>query len=395
MFRMAVGHSDEIDPGDAAAEVLRQCDDGLGGERPRAGLLFSTYDTELEPLVAAIRAAYPGIQLAGSTSAGEMSSVLGFQEDSVVLAVFASDSVDITAGMGAGISQSPEAAAAAALEQALAATAEPPRLCIALLSVTGAESMKALDELQARIGDVPVIGGGSAPATDPGEPRIARQIWNDRIEEDAAVVLAFSGPLSVSFGIDTGWRPIGARGRVTESDGDVIRAIDDEPALAFYQRYLGPGGRPTPANPLAVFESDAEEFYLRVPRNSDAVEGTLLTAGVVPHGVEVQLTVAATDEIFAGTTSAVRKALAGFPAASAPDAALVFSCAIRKLMLGTRTGVELEIARRELGDAIPISGFYCFGEIAPMQRGGVRFHNETMVAVLLGESPAAVPTPSG
>jgi hypothetical protein len=73
----------------------------------------------------------------------------------------------------------------------------------------------------------------------------------------------------------------------------------------------------------------------------------------------------------------------------------VFSCAIRKLMLGTRTGTELEIARKELGDSLPITGFYCFGEIAPMRDGGVRFHNETMVAVLLGESPAAAPTQSG
>ncbi len=394
VFRMAVGHSDDIDPVEAAREIIRQCRDGLAGERPRAGLLFSTYDTELAPLVAAIRTEFPDMELAGTTSAGEMSSVLGFQEDSATLAVFASDSVDMTTGLGPGISESPAAAAAAALDQALAATEQPPRLCIALPSVTGPDPTEVLGELQALMGDIPVIGGGSAPNTNPGEPRIARQIRGDGVEEDAVVVLVFSGPLSVSFGVDTGWRPIGARGRVTESNGNVISAIDGEPALAFHERYLGPGGKPTPANPLAVFDGDTPEFYLRVPRDFDAAEGTLLTAGGVPDGAQVQLTVAATDEIFAGTTSAVRKALAAFPGASAPDAALVFSCAIRKLMLGTRTGAELEIARTELGEAVPICGFYCFGEIAPMGSGDVRFHNETMVAVLMGEL-AAAPAPAG
>jgi len=80
---MAVGHSDDIDPGDAVAAVLEQCDRSLDGARATAGLLFSTSDTDLVPIVAGVRRAYPDIQLVGSTSAGEMSSVLGFQEDSV------------------------------------------------------------------------------------------------------------------------------------------------------------------------------------------------------------------------------------------------------------------------------------------------------------------------
>ena len=42
MFRMAVGHSDDVDLRGALATVFAQCDTGLGGETPRAGLLMST-----------------------------------------------------------------------------------------------------------------------------------------------------------------------------------------------------------------------------------------------------------------------------------------------------------------------------------------------------------------
>jgi len=99
----------------------------------------------------------------------------------------------------------------------------------------------------------------------------------------------------------------------------------------------------------------------------------------------VQLSVAVTDEIFDGTKEALSTALERFPQGRAPDAALVFSCAIRKYLLGTQTGTEAELAREMLGPDVPFAGFYCFGEIAPVASvDETRFHNETIVAVLLG-----------
>jgi hypothetical protein len=92
-----------------------------------------------------------------------------------------------------------------------------------------------------------------------------------------------------------------------------------------------------------------------------------------------------TQEIFDGARSAFQRAVKAYPEGSAPDAVLLFSCAIRKLLLGTRTGQEFDIARTEFGKTVPICGFYSFGEIAPLEAGlPTRFHHETMVAVLLG-----------
>src|SRR4029450_9002372 len=104
MFRMAVGHSDDIDPDVAVEAVVAQCNRALAGERPRAGLLFLNYDTDPAPLIAGVRKAYPDAEIIGTTSVGEMSSILGFQEDSVTLALFASDSVDVTAGLATDVS---------------------------------------------------------------------------------------------------------------------------------------------------------------------------------------------------------------------------------------------------------------------------------------------------
>ena len=110
MFRMVVGHSDEVDAADAVASVVAQCEAGLDGASPSAGLLFSTFATDSEVLGSGFADAYPDTDIIGSTSMGEMSSVLGFLEDSVMLALFVSDTVDITAGLGTGLSVDAEAA---------------------------------------------------------------------------------------------------------------------------------------------------------------------------------------------------------------------------------------------------------------------------------------------
>ena len=387
MFRMAVGHSDDINPEAAVDAVVAQCNRALGGERPRAGLLFLNYDTDPAQLIAGVRKAYPDAEIIGTTSVGEMSSVLGFQEDSVTLALFASDSVDVTAGLATDVSSDPAGAAKRAIAEARGKTGKEPRLCLAFPSVAVLiEPWVLLRELRRHLGeDVPVLGGGSGPPAA-GDVIQARQFYAGEIHQDAVAVLLFSGPLSFSFGIDNGWRPVGRTGTVTDASLGTIRTIDHEPALAFYERYLGPGATPTPANPLAVFEDDSEDFYLRVPILADSATGAIDVAGDASLGARVRLTVAVTDEIFGGTRSAVRTAIERYPPQDRPAAGLVFSCAIRKLMLGTRTGRELDITREELGMELPISGLYCYGEIAPGGAGSTRFHNETIVAVLLGEA---------
>ena len=83
----------------------------------------------------------------------------------------------------------------------------------------------------------------------------------------------------------------------------------------------------------------------------------------------------------------MQEALAAFPAGKKPEAALVYSCATRRFLLGTRVGREVEMVRDLLGTSIPIAGMYCLGEIAPMSTPDrTQFHNATLVSVLLGAS---------
>jgi small ligand-binding sensory domain FIST len=121
-----------------------------------------------------------------------------------------------------------------------------------------------------------------------------------------------------------------------------------------------------------------------VIRPSPEGTGSLETAGSIPVGASVQITTADTDEVLAGTRAALERAVAEFPSGARPDAALLFSCAVRKFMLGSRAPVEAELARSVLGD-VPTIGTYCYGEVGPLAgASSSRFLNETFVALLLG-----------
>ncbi len=392
MFRMAVGHSDDVDLDSAVDSVFAECDAGLAGASPKAGLLICTWEVDHQALIDAVRARYPGIELAGSSSAGEMSSVLGFREDSMALALFASDTVDIVAGLGHNVGDDPQGAAHQAVTEATARTQLSPRLCIVMSAIGGARADLILEALRAALGaGVPIIGGGAAPR-DPmtdGDGLTSRQFGGDVVTSDALAILLFAGELAFSFGVDTGWRALGPRATVTRSSTTAVQEIDGKPALDFYERYVGVG-QPPIANPLAVFEEAASErFYLRTPMVYDRESGAIGFYGAVPEGATVQITMAATDQIIDGAKASLAHALDGFPPGTRPEAALLFSCATRKFLLGTRAEGEIDLVREVLGAAVPVGGIYCMGEIAPLGMSlndRTRFHNATLVSILLGST---------
>ena len=105
MFFTVVAQSDDIDAEGALAEILAQCREKLGERVPKAGLLFCTIDLEHEQVLDGILDAWPGLELIGCTTAGEMSSALGYREDSVALVLFGSDSIEFASGIGRDVSK--------------------------------------------------------------------------------------------------------------------------------------------------------------------------------------------------------------------------------------------------------------------------------------------------
>ena len=277
-----------------------------------------------------------------------MSSAFGYMEDSVALAVFASDDVDLAVGWGSGADTDPSGAVQAAVAQALARTTQEPKVCIVLTEANSGQ--RVAEALRAELPPGTLIIGGAAGRLEMGGT--THQFCGTEIADTGVAILLLAGPVVFSSAVGTGWRTLGASGTVTRSTYGSIHEIDGRPATDWVSGYLDLSpGRSTFGNPLAVRDPGIDEWYLRVVVAGDAA-GSLSIPGAIPEGATVQLTTTNPDDMLAATSDALQRARAAFPATATPTAALVFSCAVRKYLLGTRTGEEVEAARSLLPDAI-------------------------------------------
>ena len=85
-------------------EILNQIYATLEDVIPQSGICTALLEIDYTFMLSHIRTAFPNIELIGCTTDGEISSLNGFARDSIVLMVFASDIVEIRAGIGKGTS---------------------------------------------------------------------------------------------------------------------------------------------------------------------------------------------------------------------------------------------------------------------------------------------------
>ena len=383
MLKLAVGHSAEYAPEAMVQEIIAQCEDDLDGANPQAGIVLAATGLEFSAILTGLRRHWPSLNLIGCSSVGELSSKLLYEEDSVAVMLFASDKIEIRTGLGREVSKDPKKAASAAVKQAVSQCTKEVVLCITTPeSLTTSSDAIVSGIAEALEGDVPIVGG---TAGDNWKFENTYQFFDGEVLQDSVPVLLFAGPLNLSHGVASGWNPVGRRAPVTNVEGNVVHTIGDQRALDFYEHYLGKNATPSGEYPLAVLESSGH-YYLRAPLGYDEDKGSVIFAGDIPLGSEVQISEASRDDVLEGVRASVKMASEGL-AGREPLAALVFSCAARNDLLGTRTKEEIDALRLEVGTTLPFVGFYAYGEISPFRKGSpTRFHNETFITLLLSES---------
>jgi hypothetical protein len=410
-MRACVVHSVDIDSSDAVAELIAGAKVALGASVPCVAMLFAGIDHDFAIVLERINAQWPGIELIGCTTDGEMSSRVGFAEDSLALVLLAGDDFQAVSGVARSVTTDLTGSIRAGADDAVQRLAGrgggdrrgngpgggggAPRLCITMPDGLTVSGSAALNALRAALGDVVPIFGGTAG--DQWRFKGTRQFHGTEVLQDSVPFLLFGEGVVFSFGVDTGWRPIGREGRVSDVTGHVVRAIDGRPATAFYREFLGNADiTHLTEYPLAVTadgDRGANSYYLRAPGRTDEASGSIHFLGDVPDGARVHITTTNRDQILDATRSSFQHALDDFPKGSGgggkPALALCISCAGRKQILGSRTQEEGRIVNELLGD-VPAAGFYGYGEIAPLAKDGIsHYHNETFTTLLLGGQSAS------
>ena len=386
MLTVAVAHSIELDSQEAIEEVLEQCRKKLGDLQPQAGLLFTGIDHNFQLILNKITEVYPGIELIGCTTDGEMSSVNGFSDDSIVLTLFQSEEITFKAGVADKVSEDQLTPIKKAVDTAGSSLDQEPVLCITTPHPWNINHDAVINGLQQSLGDNLTIFGGVAG--DQWRFQGTYQFYNNNVFTNAVPFLLIAGPLLYSFGVESGWMPIGKKGKVTQAEKNVVYKIGDRSALDYYKYYLGEDFEtedmlPISDYPLAVFEDDGESFYLRALGSFDKEKESITVGTNIPEGSTVQITHATRDKIIEAAKMSVKSAKTDYPG-SKPSVVICFTCAARKQVLGTRVKEECQILKSNFPD-LPVAGFYTYGEIGPLHKGKpVRFHNETFLSLLLG-----------
>lgn len=206
------------------------------------------------------------------------------------------------------------------------------------------------------------------------------------------VAIGFYGTrLRVAHGSAGGWEPFGPRRLVTQAEGNILYALDGQPALALYKRYLGERAAGLPATgllfPLCLLPArDAESGLVRTILAVDEARQSLTFAGDIPEGHYVRLMKAGCDALVGGAETAALAA--GGTRGMADSFAVLVSCVGRKLVMGQRVEEEIEAVLGELGVGTRAAGFYSYGEICPT--GLVHscdLHNQTMTLTVFAEEP--------
>lgn len=215
------------------------------------------------------------------------------------------------------------------------------------------------------------------------------QIHGDTVHTGAVIGAAIGSDGPIGVGVGHGWRRMGDPVVVTESDGQQVFRLDDEPALDVYLERAsappealhegGPWQNVTLLHPLGLPRPSGDE--VRAVLGANFGNRSLLCSDV-PQGSIISMMEGDKESVLAGTEVACREAISALRGAT-PLGFVAFDCAARRAILGD-DGLAAEMATiaQYVGDT-PVGGFYTYGEVA--RRSGSRgVHNATLVMLALG-----------
>lgn len=381
MIHSAIGISDDIEIGVALEEVIEQCVRQLGTCRPQAGILFSScMDADFPEILNRILQQFPGLQLIGCTSDGEISRETGFIEDSLALLLLASDTLEFATAVATNISENAKESFKLAFQNACQTLHSEPACAFIFPDGLTTVGIAMNEVFPYAFGDAFPIFGGSA-----GDHYLftgCYQFHNDKVYTNAAPILVIAGDLTIQCAVSTGPLPTGFHYTLGKHQNNVVYEIDGKTAVAFFREHLGEFREEFSEFPLAVYENNAKNFYLRDPLHLNKENGSIAFVGTFPDHCTVRLTLVSQNDVLDAAEQAIRQVL-NTEKGGEPELLLVFSCTWVRHILGSRTDSAFTLLR-QAPVSIPFFGFYCYGEIAPFTIGTPSlFHNDTFLIVSL------------
>lgn len=252
------------------------------------------------------------------------------------------------------------------------------------LNVNGSDLVRGLNCLDSHV----TISGGLAGDGDRFE-----ETWvvaDEPARQYRIVAVGFYGDdLVISCGCCSGWSSFGANREITKAEGNVLFELDNKPALDLYKEYLGEFAQDLPHSgmrfPLNIREDEDSPEVIRTLLAIDEDTKSITFAGDTPVGYSARLMKPNIDALIDGAKEAATEIN---NANNDVALGLVVSCVGRRVAMQQLVEEELEAVASVLGDNVQLTGFYSYGEIAPVnnRQGFCELHNQTMTLTAMYEN---------
>lgn len=205
MFKVGIGQSDEINTLLATRTAIERAKNSLGSYIPQAGMVFAGLDFDHEEMLSEINRVFPDLEIVGCTSGGELTSDLGFTDDSIVLLLLYSDDVKFSVGLGYDSSMESELAATLALDMARQKLSDKEKLCLVFTDSFTLSGNTVIEKLNHSVEkDCRIFGGVSA------RPFVTnlktKQFYKNKVYSESVVLLLMGGPVEYRFSISNTWQ---------------------------------------------------------------------------------------------------------------------------------------------------------------------------------------------
>lgn len=358
------------DTGKVAARLVRDLRHGLAGEPAHLVVLFATphHRRGLGALAARVRASMPGARVVGTTAASVLARGREL-EDTPAVAALAGSLPDVGVVPFRGTAPLLEAAMTdpRAWHRHLDLIPEQQPVFLLLPDPLTHRTDALLASLDAAFPGLPKLGGLASGGRRAGDHAL---VLDDAVHTVGAVGVALYGDIAVDAIVAQGARPVGPDLAVTAADDNVVVELDGQPAApaldGVYARLSKADQarfRRTPLAGLALPDRSAD-YLVRNVLGVEREGGRLSVGGPVRTGQRLRFHVrdpAAAAEDLRGQLLRWRALGAG-----EAEAALLFSCLGRgEAFFGVRDH-DSTILAELLGD-VPLAGFFGNGEIGPVQ----------------------------
>src|SRR5215211_3751119 len=387
-IKAGVGMSRNHNPSVAGREAAQQALQKAGVAKPDFIFMFASIGYDQHSLLRVVRETTEGAPLTGCSAEG---TINGDDADesgfSVVVAAISSEELRWHNGIARGLVEDDTRAVGQRVAQDLLPQLSDENIDLLVLTegrVDFGVSRDNLDNFFAGLEEnlpserfLPMWGGGANKTGGWREP--PHQYCDGEVISGGLSYALLSGKAQASWAMSHSVIPIGGERIVTRSQGNVIHEIDGKPAVEVLKEYLPEHALTDDrnwmdyANSLALcFRAPSyikdEEYVVRGVPAVKLADGSIVVQTVVQEGTSIWFSSRDKQKVATGLdrmAAEIKEQLDG----ENPKLIFQFECATRgKDMFREQEKLQfLRHFRRSVDPEVPWAGFYCAGEIGPVE----------------------------